>query len=663
MATTESKEAMLVEVAPSDSGRSTSKVHDTSPVASNWNPGYRARFPAMGFFGLLGVVICTSIIIAVLVASDNVSSSKWSQTVGPSIIINGFTSISGLCLALAIAEGVSIAWWRKALKGATVAELHKSWEFRMSFTQILRRFWALDVIALAALAAKLAILDAFFFQRATTTYTTQDPAKNVTMLGITAKAFPQTGFVVSPGFGAQTDFMIGDTYTPTVDTWETSNGFFENFQQLFRNCDGVCYTHVDAIGFEIECQKSSNHTNYATGAINAYNEHQSSGGSAMLANLDKDYSRITMDLLYFDSDDPYGAASVESCPGTITNVQCTLCPALVRYPLTIVNYTNAHITNGVSVGGKEYDSSNTITPPIPTYSYSLKQADGFKILSYLTTDDRNIANTTTQLGGVANALSQFLSSTAAITYSGSSLWGLSQRGTLAQTMMFGPPNMGSCDCSFHDALSTLVAGINQLTFLTATALIQPPAFEPIAGTQVTVVGVRDNTTATFSNIPNSLQISDVIHYHTHYLYLALGVSSTIGCLLLILPAFWRYGVLGREVTLGPMEIASAFRAPVLETGHGEDKEAGNLKHLIKHVGERKVMYGYVEEGAGADADTGAQTTPDQRTSVDGISHNNNRRSVRLAMEEPAKVKPLSGVWESGPQIPRSPVPTSPRIPE
>ncbi|KAK5285779.1 hypothetical protein LTR80_010478 [Exophiala xenobiotica] len=617
MATTESKEAMLVEVAPSDSGRSTSKVHDTSPVASNWNPGYRARFPAMGFFGLLGVVICTSIIIAVLVASDNVSSSKWSQTVGPSIIINGFTSISGLCLALAIAEGVSIAWWRKALKGATVAELHKSWEFSMSFTQILRRFWALDVIALAALAAKLAILDAFFFQRATTTYTTQDPAKNVTMLGITAKAFPQTGFVVSPGFGAQTDFMIGDTYTPTVDTWETSNGFFENFQQLFRNCD----------------------------------------------DLDKDYSRITMDLLYFDSDDPYGAASVESCPGTITNVQCTLCPALVRYPLTIVNYTNAHITNGVSVGGKEYDSSNTITPPIPTYSYSLKQADGFKILSYLTTDDRNIANTTTQLGGVANALSQFLSSTAAITYSGSSLWGLSQRGTLAQTMMFGPPNMGSCDCSFHDALSTLVAGINQLTFLTATALIQPPAFEPIAGTQVTVVGVRDNTTATFSNIPNSLQISDVIHYHTHYLYLALGVSSTIGCLLLILPAFWRYGVLGREVTLGPMEIASAFRAPVLETGHGEDKEAGNLKHLIKHVGERKVMYGYVEEGAGADADTGAQTTPDQRTSVDGISHNNNRRSVRLAMEEPAKVKPLSGVWESGPQIPRSPVPTSPRIPE
>ncbi len=536
----------------------------------------------------------------------------------------------------------------------------------MSFTQILRRFWALDVIALAALAAKLAILDAFFFQRATTTYTTQDPAKNVTILGITAKAFPQTGFVVSPGLGAQTDFMIGDTYTPTVDTWETSNGFFENFQQLFRNCDGVCYTHVDAIGFEIECEKTSNHTNYATGAINAYNEHQGSGsGDASqwtdlpifntsfgmrYADSAKDYSRITMDLLYFDSDDPYGAASVESCPGTITNVHCTLRPALVRYPMTIVNYTKAHITNGVSVGGKEYDSSNTVTPPIPAYSYSLKQADGFEVLSYLTTDDRNIVNSTTRLGGVANALSQYLSSTAAITYSGSSLWGLSQKGTLAQTMMFGPPNMGSCDCSFHDALSTLVAGINQLAFLTATALIQRPAFQPVAGTQTTVVGVRDNATATFSNIPNTLQISDVIHYHTHYLYLALGVSSTIGCLLLILPAFWRYGVLGREVTLGPVEIASAFRAPVLETGHGEEKEAGNLKHLIKHVGGRKVMYGYVEEGA---------QTPDQ-SSVDG---NHNRGSIRLAMEEPAKVRPLSGISEPDPQSPRSPVPTSPRIEE
>ena len=157
--------------------------------------------------------------------------TKWKLQ--PSVIIGGLNGFSNLCLAMAIAEGVAISWWRKALKGATVAELHQSWAFSMSFSNILSHFWRLDAIALAALAAKLAIVDGILFQRASTTYTTQDPAQNVTLLGAAAKTFPQTGYVVAEGFGAQTDcncFMIGDTYTPTVDTWETSNGLLQKFR-------------------------------------------------------------------------------------------------------------------------------------------------------------------------------------------------------------------------------------------------------------------------------------------------------------------------------------------------------------------------------------------------------------------------------------------------
>ncbi len=227
---------------------------------------------------------------------------------------------------------------------------------------------------------------------------------------------------------------------------------------------------------------------------------------------------------------------------------------------------------------------------------------------------------------------------------------------MAQTMMFGPPNMGSCDCSFRDALSTLVSGINQLAFLTATDLIERPTTIPSAGSQATVIGINENGTVTYQNMPNAMQISDVIHYQTHYLYLALGIASTFGCLLLVLPSFWQYGVLGRAVTLGPMEIASAFRAPILETEHTEGKDsAGDVDHLIKYVGDRKVMYGALEDEENIPATPGGK---DERP---------NRRSVRLGMEEPAKVRPLSGVWEmgsNGPASPRSPglkSPMSPRM--
>jgi hypothetical protein len=637
---------------------------NTKKNPTNWRPGYFARFPWFGALGLFGVLICAIILVVVLVCSNGVSSTVW--RLQPSTIIQGVSGFSNLCLALAVAEGVAIAWWRKALKGATVAELHESWTFSMSFSSVLQHFWRLDAIALAALAAKLAIVDGILFQHASTTYTTQDPARNITLVGAAAQTFPQTGYVVAQGFGAQTDcncFMIGDTYTPTVDTWEVSNGFFKNFNELFPVCDGICYSYVDAIGFEIDCQKSTNHTNYATGAIDAYQRTGGTGDASQWTDLpifnssfgmiypsaSQQHPSLALDLLYFDSDNPYDPNS-NSCPGTITTVQCKLRPALIRYPLTIVNYANAHITNGVSIGGRPHDDSNTASPPISPYSYSNKQAEGFTVLSYLNSSDQNIVNSTTQLGGIANALGQFMSSSATITYNGGSLWGLTQKGILSQSMMFGPPNMGSCDCSFKDALSTLVSGLNQLAFLTATSLIVRPSSNSTtairAGTEATVIGITSNTTTAFTSLPNSLQIKDAIHYKTNYLFVGLAIASMIGCLLLILPSFWRYGELGRQVTLGPMEIASAFRAPMLETGVAGQKAAKNLEELIEQVGDRKVVYGFVE----VENDDGA----------DGGSV---EKRQTLCMETPGRVRPVSHVFNptSPPMSPRSPMsPMSPK---
>ena len=66
-----------------------------------------------GFVGFSGVLICALINIAVLITSDGVSSSKWPERVSPHVIIGSVLSVSGFCLAMAIAEGVSIAWWNK----------------------------------------------------------------------------------------------------------------------------------------------------------------------------------------------------------------------------------------------------------------------------------------------------------------------------------------------------------------------------------------------------------------------------------------------------------------------------------------------------------------------------------------------------------------------
>ena len=167
-----------------------------------------------------------------------------------------------------------------------------------------------------------------------------------------------------------------------------------------------------------------------------------------------------------------------------------------------------------------------------------------------------------------------------------------------------------------------------------------------AGTEATVIGITSNTTTAFTSLPNSLQIKDAIHYKTNYLFVGLAVASMLGCILLIIPSFWRYGELGRQVTLGPMEIASAFRAPMLETGVAGQKAAGNLEELIEQVGDRKVVYGFVEVENHAGTDGGLI-----------------EKRQTLCMETPARVRPVSDVFDSTspPMSPRSPMsPMSPR---
>ena len=97
----------------SDAGNTHQKDDAGRLYASNWHPGYRARFPWMGFLGLMGVLVCAMINVAVLIGSDGVSESVWPHQVAPHTIVNTIQAVSSLFLALAIAEGVSIAWWRK----------------------------------------------------------------------------------------------------------------------------------------------------------------------------------------------------------------------------------------------------------------------------------------------------------------------------------------------------------------------------------------------------------------------------------------------------------------------------------------------------------------------------------------------------------------------
>jgi hypothetical protein len=599
---TEVKELTVDEKGQNGSGDTVNHVH--------WQPGYAKQFPWVGAACLLGVV-CTAIGCAlVLYFSNNRSCARWPSMVAPNVAVSVLNAIGNICLLTAMSRGIPVAWWIKAMEGATVSQLHNSWSYSVTTLPIFRNLFRLDVIGLAVLVAKISVVDSILYQRATSTYVGQDSPRTVPMQGVAATAFPSTGYVVAEGFAAQTTcecFMIGDEYTSVVNTWQTSNGFFQGYNRYFQECDGVCYAYIDAIGFEIDCTEDRNVRDIAVAPIEAFNAAGGRGNTTAWSNIPifntsfavdfangaQNQTVINLDLQYFQSKDPFNPSG-GTCQGTVTTVQCKLRPALVRYPLMITNFTNPHVTNGVSLGslatetpgGHDVMISNQNTQP---YSYNLKQAEGFDVLSYLYPDETGKLNGITYLGGLANALHIALTSTATISYQGGEAWSLSQTGVLAQTMMYGPPNMGSCDCSFRDdSLSTIVASINQLAFLTATGLIdqesvpfpttagsnstanflvpQPKTYQVTNTSQaLTIQGVASNTTTNFRSMDGTMQVSDVTFFQTHFLFVGLGVGMTMLCVITTASLFWRYGTLGRDVSLGPIEVAGAFGAPILST--------------------------------------------------------------------------------------------------
>jgi hypothetical protein len=202
--------------------------------------------------------------------------------------------------------------------------------------------------------------------------------------------------------------------------------------------------------------------------------------------------------------------------------------------------------------------------------------------------------------------------------------------------------MGSCDCSFkHESLDIIVEAVNQLMFLTSVGMIDQSSFMGRTvklNDKAAVLGVGRNSSTAFRSIKDTMQISDVVYYRTNFWFMGFGALSTFIVICLVVPSFWRYGELGREVTLGPIEVASAFRAPMLTEGRENAAEAGgNIKELLRDVGHRRVQYGFVDE------------TEDH---TEDHFPRRSRNSVRLAISEPEKVRPASGV-QSG-SIPNSP---------
>jgi len=137
-----------------------------------------------------------------------------------------------------------------------------------------------------------------------------------------------------------------------------------------------------------------------------------------------------------------------------------------------------------------------------------------------------------------------------------------------------------CELDVVDPMYYIIGQINSLMLRASIHA----AVDPNNDTQLRPGALQDNIPA--------VQVVDTVRYQSHEEFMWAAIALMLACVLCVLPSYWRFWELGRKVTLGPIEISSAFQAPVLK--HPGLGNGGEIDILLKEVGTRKIRYGEVQ---------------------------------------------------------------------
>lgn len=539
--------------------------------------------------------------LLILYFANNKTGEQWPSWDSPNVCLSTLNNVATLFLTYAIVNGIAIAWWRKAMNETSMAKLHKSWAFSASFTSILREISHFNAIALAALMAKVAVIDGVLFQRAIGTEIkvswndTSSLFKHGKNLTINSRNdFPITGIVGrNQDIAAETEVNFGFT----VYTW-LSTGDGINMYDSVEGCDGVgCVYNVTGAGFAIDCNdKNVSDTDLAT--IQA-----SGSGNKTIFSVDWTWnvpanasSSLTMNLILpTNVDDDTSEAT--SCPMTFLMRQCELRPAIVNYTVAYTNgssgtrgdkakTSNSRDQNvGFSGSQLTYDcllpnstwlgsySDSDTNVGCGAYDATSRQVMGVKVVKELNIIESRDAGAYSKLGGIYNALRDQFSAKAELHYDNSS-WSVAQTGSLvSQLVNEAPPDPSYCNYSYFDPTPLIWYRLNPLMLMANTGGLMP---------------YEDSV----EFYPPAIQYYRDVYYVIQFKFAFIAIGLTILVVLCVLPTYWQFWVLGREVTLGPLEVANAFRVPAFTEEQVEHHDFGTV---IKAIGHKKLRYQHVTQ--------------------------------------------------------------------
>jgi hypothetical protein len=596
----------------------------------DWKPGMRNQFPWIGFAGFITIVLATAMAVAILGLSDGKRVLDWPFRrfpIQPNVLLNIANQVQNLGLITLIAQGLAIAWWRKALKGSSLRTLHRNHAYSYSFYAIVTSGKRFNIIALAALMTKFAVIDSTLFQKATKTVITQQ--KEYTNATVTAwiesKWTPNSGGI--PG-DEGTIKTVDAAWAGVIDAYngKIANGkvhdLLEEYSSFFdcpfrQECSGS----IKAIGFAFNCKTDTENVDYGV-----QRQSQQGGNStsyplwdvrfdSQWATVDKPYADVKLEMLYVDS---HNGSSAGSCPGTLTRRTCLIRPAIVEYPVTVMKPSEEELKGKNIVTHIKFFNDNKTWPL--SAPLEAQQIDDLKVVEYADLNEK--FNTVSTVGAMTYVFNNLYSSSANLTYEND--WSIASRGSQAQSIFYADNDDNHSKCNYDidkssrdDPVIELLRKINTLSFVASLYLNSAPTLERKARMQANLAHQTIETSVT----------GIVEQYKTSFAYVGGALAATFITVLFVLPVYWGFWQLGRKVTLGPLEISHAFNAPIIAPDKTKNHH-GDFDEVLNEVGKRKVQYGQLvgaPPGQMGLAEPSRVVAPDARHGGTLMHNKSNRR--------------------------------------
>lgn len=567
-----------------------------------WNTGFIQRIPYAGVLALFAVILCAIADAVILWKSNNQEVDSWS--VSPSVLLAILSAVANICLQFARSQGVVIAWWRKALHGATLNDLNCYWESGDGVIAAAMSGRDFNWVALATLVASTVFFDGPLLQRASIVIS-RPTTKMVNVTAPIAQEMPYgyTG-LAELNNPALYSIIMNQSFAQAVNSFSQRTPMTTEF----TGCVGTCTGTVKAAGLAMNCSTDSlpwkNNQSLPAGpdGVNGSEVFSSSftwisGNTTYFAgvpliNYELQYAtgRSAAPLLYeggqtggFDSSPNFGM-----CNGTLVRKSCSLFSATLEYPITLINST-------VSLGT---NSSNFAVDHLQAYG---------NFSDFFDHHDLNALSVTT-LGGVSVAAQNMFGSRAV-----EDVYLVQMNGSLASQYAVFETGNGSfeqtqnpCAINWGDPTTEIMDSLNEIMFRTALSVSNVSKYSVLnASISEWWTSYYEAFPVIYPNRPNDTgipipqliameQTSNITVFQSHYSYLAAALGIMALGVLVVMPTFYGFWELGRDASLNPLEVAKAFNA---EFFHGQGSNAP-VRHLAKGFGDKKVKYGeVVDEGA------------------------------------------------------------------